>query len=310
MIGPVVKVASRSFSKHPVLRREITGAFDGVQFNETGATLGGDTLVDFMQGTEGAVVGLEPITAEFLDRCPDLKMVSKYGVGIDNVDQEACAQRGVTIGWTGGVNRRGVAEMTLCMMIGLIRRIFFSERRLREARNWEKDGGTHLSGHTVGIVGVGFVGKELVELLRPFGCRILVNDIIDQSKYYTTNGLVETTKEEIFEAADIITVHTPLDVSTRAMVDAAMLGRMKESAYFINAARGGIVVQEDLKAALKAGAIAGAAIDVFAEEPCDDVEFLTLPNLYCTPHTGGSAEESILAMGRSAIGHLMDHFKG
>ena len=310
MTGPVVKVASRSFSKHPVLRREITGAFDSVQFNETGATLGGDTLVDFMQGTEGAVVGLEPITAEFLDRCPDLKMVSKYGVGIDNVDRDACAERGVAIGWTGGVNRRGVAEMTLCMMIGLMRGIFFSERRLREARNWEKDGGTQLSGHTVGIVGVGFVGKELVELLRPFGCRILVNDIIDQSKYYAANGLVEITKEEIFEAADIITVHTPLDDSTRAMVDAAMLGRMKESAYFINAARGGIVVQEDLKAALKAGAIAGAAIDVFAEEPCDDVEFLTLPNLYCTPHTGGSAEESILAMGRSAIGHLVDHFKG
>lgn len=310
MTGPVVKVASRSFSKHPVLRREITGAFDGVQFNETGATLGGDTLVDFMQGTEGAVVGLEPITAEFLDRSPDLKMVSKYGVGIDNVDRDACAERGVAIGWTGGVNRRGVAEMTLCMMIGLMRGIFFSERRLREARNWEKDGGTQLSGHTVGIVGVGFVGKELVELLRPFGCRILVNDIIDQSKYYAANGLVEITKEEIFEAADIITVHTPLDDSTRAMVDAVMLGRMKESAYFINAARGGIVVQEDLKAALKAGAIAGAAIDVFAEEPCDDVEFLTLPNLYCTPHTGGSAEESILAMGRSAIGHLVDHFKG
>ncbi|MAF47817.1 MAG: phosphoglycerate dehydrogenase [Rhodospirillales bacterium] len=310
MSGPVVKVASRSFSKNPVLRREITGAFPEVAFNESGATLSGDGLVDFFKGIQGAVIGLEPITGEFLDQCPDLKIVSKYGVGLDSVDREACDARGVAIGWTGGVNRRGVAEMALCMMIGLMRNIFFSERRLLGDGNWEKDGGTHLSGHTVGIIGVGFIGKDLAQLLRPFGCRILVNDIIDQAAYYDENGLIEASKEEIFENADIVTVHTPLDDSTRGMIDMSALRRMKETAYLINVARGGIVEQADLKQALKERIIAGAALDVFEVEPCDDVEFLTLPNLYCTPHTGGSAEESILAMGRSAIGHLVQHFKG
>lgn len=310
MSGRLVKVASRSFSKHPVLRREITDAFADVVFNESGATLSGSALVDFFQGVEGAVIGLEPITADFLDQCPELKIVSKYGVGLDSVDQDACRERGVAIGWTGGVNRRGVAEMALCLMIGLMRGILFSERRLRAAQDWNKDGGTQLSGHTVGIIGVGFVGKELVELLRPFDCRILVNDIIDQDAYYAENDLIEASKEEIFDAADIITVHTPLDASTRGMIDAAMIGRMKPSAYLINVARGGIVQQDDLKQALKAGSIAGAALDVYDVEPCEDVEFLTLANLYCTPHTGGSAEESILAMGRSAIRHLADHFKG
>jgi len=310
MSGPLVKVASRSFSKHPVLRREITDAFADVVFNESGATLSGQALVDFLQGVEGAVIGLEPITVAFLEQCPELKMVSKFGVGLDSVDQDACRERGVAIGWTGGVNRRGVAEMALCLMIGLMRGILFSERRLRGEQDWNKDGGTQLSGHTVGIIGVGFVGKELVALLRPFDCRILVNDIVDQADYYAENDLVEASKEEIFEAADIITVHTPLDASTRGMIDGAMIGRMKESAYLINVARGGIVRQDDLKQALKVGRIAGAALDVFDVEPCEDVEFLTLPNLYCTPHTGGSAEESILAMGRSAIGHLAGHFKG
>ena len=310
MSGRLVKVASRSFSKHPVLRREITDAFADVVFNESGATLSGRALVDFFQDVAGAVIGLEPITAEFLDQCPELKIVSKYGVGLDSVDQDACRERGVAIGWTGGVNRRGVAEMALCLMIGLMRGILFSERRLRAERDWNKDGGTQLSGHTVGIIGVGFVGKDLVELLRPFDCRILVNDIIDQSAYYKENGLIEASKEEIFEAADIITVHTPLDASTRGMINGAMIARMQKSAYLINVARGGIVHQDDLKQALKAGSIAGAALDVFDVEPCEDVEFLALPNLYCTPHTGGSAEESILAMGRSAIGHLAEHFKG
>ena len=310
MTAPVVKVASRSFSKHPVLRREITDAFADVNFNESGATLSGEALVNFFQGVEGAVIGLEPITGEFLDQCPELKIVSKYGVGLDSVDQRACQARGVQIGWTGGVNRRGVAEMALCLMIGLMRGILFSERRLRNDGNWEKDGGTQLSGHTVGIIGVGFVGKELVDLMRPFDCRILVNDIIDQADYYAENGLIEASKEEIFEAADIITVHTPLDATTRGMIDMAMLKRMQETAYLINVARGGIVKQDDLKQALQDNIIAGAALDVFDMEPCEDVKFLTLPNLYCTPHTGGSAEESILAMGRSAIGHLVEYFKG
>ena len=310
MTGPVVKVASRSFSKHPVLRREITDAFADVVFNESGATLSGEALVDFFGGAEGAVIGLEPITGALLDQCPELKIVSKYGVGLDSVDQDACRARGVAVGWTGGVNRRGVAEMALCLMIGLMRGILFSERRLRGEQNWDKDGGTQLSGHTVGIIGVGFVGKELVDLLRPFDCRILVNDIIDQADYYADNGLIEAAKEEIFEEADIITVHTPLDASTQGMIDMGMLRRMKESAFLINVARGGIVKQDDLKAALQGNWIAGAALDVFDVEPCEDVNFLTLPNLYCTPHTGGSAEESILAMGRSAIAHLVDHFKG
>ena len=310
MTGPVVKVASRSFSKHPVLRREITDAFADVVFNESGATLSGEALVDFFGGAEGAVIGLEPITGALLDQCPDLKIVSKYGVGLDSVDQDACRARGVAVGWTGGVNRRGVAEMALCLMIGLMRGILFSERRLRGEQNWDKDGGAQLSGHTVGIIGVGFVGKELVDLLRPFDCRILVNDIIDQADYYADNGLIEAAKEEIFEEADIITVHTPLDASTQGMIDMGMLRRMKESAFLINVARGGIVKQDDLKAALQGNWIAGAALDVFDVEPCEDVNFLTLPNLYCTPHTGGSAEESILAMGRSAIAHLVDHFKG
>ncbi|NQV55721.1 MAG: phosphoglycerate dehydrogenase [Rhodospirillales bacterium] len=308
MTAPVVKVASRSFSKHPVLRQEISDAFANVTFNDGGATLDGDELVAFFQGVEGGVIGLEPITGSFLDQCPDLKIVSKYGVGLDSVDQDACRDRGVRVGWTGGVNRRGVAEMALCLMIGLQRNILFSERRLRAEGNWEKDGGTQISGHAIGIIGVGHIGKELISLLQPFGCQILVNDIIDQADYYRKQDVTEASKEEIFRSADIVTVHTPLDDKTRHMINADTLGQMKPTSYFINIARGGIVNQADLKTALKSGVIAGAAIDVFDVEPCEDKEFLGLPNLYCTPHTGGSAEESILAMGRSAIGHLVEHF--
>ena len=203
----------------------------------------------------------------------------------------------------------GDVRVTLGFMLGLCRNLFFAHRDLRENNDWTKRGGFQLTGRTVGIIGVGFVGRDLIELLKPFNCRILVNDVVEQTAYYEANGLIEASKDRIYAEADIVTVHTPLDSMTRGMIDIDVFRKMKRSAYLINAARGPIVVQSDLKRALTEGMIAGAALDVFEIEPCDDPKFMALPNLYCTPHTGGSADESILAMGRSAIAHLASFFK-
>jgi len=198
--------------------------------------------------------------------------------------------------------------MALCFMIGLSRHILFSARNLIDKNDWTKYGGHDLSSRTIGIIGVGFIGKDLIQLLKPFGCKIIVNDILDQSEYYKSNELIEASKEKILSEADIISVHTPLNETTRGIFNEAVFKQMKNSAYFINCARGGLVVQNDLKKALVDGEIAGAAIDVFELEPCEDSELITLPNLICTPHTGGSSNESVLAMGRSAIGHLVSYF--
>ena len=308
MTGPVIKVTSKSFSSHPILRKELRTAFPGAVFNDEGRRYTEEDVIGYFNGAEGVVVGLEPITDQVLAACPDLKIVSKYGVGLDNIDQAACADRHVHIGWTGGVNRRGVAEMTLCYMIGLSRNVLFAARGLRDRQDWTKAGGTDLSSRTVGLIGVGHIGKEVIGLLRPFECKILVNDIIDQTPYYEANGVQETSKEDIYANADIISIHLPLDNRTRALINAGVFRAMKNDAYFINVARGGIVDQAALKAALADNQIAGAAIDVFETEPSGDTEFLNLPNLYCTPHTGGSSAESILAMGRSSISHLVEYF--
>jgi len=303
-----IKVSSKSFSKHPVLREELLAAFPNAQFNEDGLDFDPKSFAAYVGDAVGVVVGLEPVIDPVLTKCPDLQIAAKYGVGLDNIDQVAAEKHQVKIGWTGGVNRRCVAEMTLCYMLGLSRHVLFSARNLVAHNDWTKNGGFDLSGRTIGIIGVGFIGKDLVDLLKPIGCKILVNDIIEQADYYQTHGLVECTKEEIYAEADIITVHTPLDDTTRGLFNADVFGQMKDAAYFINCARGGLVVQADLKQALISGAIAGAAIDVFETEPSDDREFIELPNLISTPHTGGSSNEAMLAMGRSAIGHLVSHF--
>lgn len=308
MAEPSIKVTSRSFSRHRVLRAELQADFPNAAFNENGATHEGAALIGFLEGAEGAVVSLEPVDRAVLEALPDLRMVAKYGVGLDNLDLAACEARGVAVGWTGGVNRRGVAEMVLCFMLGLNRNVYGAGMAMRGGV-WEKEGGRDLSSSTVGIIGVGHVGKEVAGLLAPLGCRILVNDIIEQADYYAEHGLIEASKDEIYSAADVVTIHTPLTDLTRGMIDWDVLSAMKADAYFINAARGPIHAQDDLKRALEAGEIAGAAIDVFADEPCTDAALLSLPNLWATPHIGGSSAQSVLAMGRSAIYHLRNFFK-
>lgn len=305
--APRIKVTSPSFSKNPVLRDELGRRFADVVFNDGGRHLHGEALAGYLADADGAVIGLETMDAALLARLPRLRIIAKYGVGLDTIDRDACAARGVAIGWSGGVNRLSVAEMTLGFLLGLSRNLFPTAFQMREGV-WNKDGGRQLSGRTVGLIGVGHIGKEVVRLLRPFGCRILVNDILDQGAYYAAEGLIEASKDTIYATADVVSLHVPATPETRHLIDAAALKRFRPDAFLINTCRGEVVDQGALKAALQAGRLAGAAIDVYAAEPPDDLEFVRLPNLVCTPHIGGNAAEAVLAMGRSAIHHLEQHF--
>jgi D-3-phosphoglycerate dehydrogenase len=305
---PLVKVTSPSFSKNETLVMELAELPFRVVLNSTGERFEADSLARYLADADAAIVGLEKITPALLDKCPKLQLVAKYGVGLDNVDLEACRQRGVAVGWTPGVNRYAVAEQTVAYLIGLNRNLFFASRKLREGI-WDKTGGRQISGLTIGIIGLGNVGRELVRLLQPFGCRILANDITDIRAFCRETGVVSATKDEIFAQADVVTLHVPLTRETRHLINAGTLGRMKPDAFLLNTSRGDVVDQQALKDALKSGRIAGAALDVYAAEPPTDMEFLKLPNLFCTPHIAGNSVEAVVAMGRSALHHLRQHFE-
>lgn len=192
-------------------------------------------------------------------------------------------------------------------MLMLARNLYVTSNELKQGV-WNKSGGFQLSGKTVGIVGLGHIGKELIRLLQPFECKILVNDIISQNDYYKENNLIEVSKEELYAQSDIITLHVPLDEHTHNMIDQKALQAMKSTAYLLNSARGGIINENALKWALKNNIIAGAAIDTYTQEPPTDTDLLSLPNLICTPHIGGNAKEAIEAMGMSAIHHLREYY--
>jgi len=301
--GPVVAVASRSFSRHEVLRRELLARYPSARLNDSGRTLAGAELVQLLDGCDRAIIALERIDAALLDALPRLKTISKYGVGLDALDLDAMERRGVALGWTPGVNRRSVAELVVAFAVALLHRVPEASGDLGRGV-WRQLVGRQLTGRTTGIVGCGHVGKEVALLFRAFGCRVLANDIVDYRSFYDDHGVVPASLDQLLTESDVVTLHVPRDASTANMLSAERLASMKPGAILINTARGGLVDERALLDRLTGGHLAGAAFDVFATEPPGELELLKVPSFMATPHIGGSSEEAILAMGRAAIDGL------
>lgn len=304
-----VAVASRSFSTNPILRAELLQRYKHVTFNEDGRRLVGPDLVAFLSGHEKAITALETIDRSVIAELRDLKVLSKYGVGIDMVDTAALQAAGIGFGWTKGVNRRSVSELVLSAAISLLHLVPAAVAEV-QAGKWRQLNGNQLSQKTVGIVGCGHVGKDLIGLLRPFDCRVLINDVVDMSDYAAETGCEQVDLGTLMRLSDVVTVHTPLDDDTRGLIGATVLALMQPHAVLINMARGGIVDEAALLAGLNAGQLAAAALDVLEIEPPRTETAAALighPKVVVTPHIGGSAKEAVLAMGRAAIAGLDDY---
>ena len=219
------------------------------------------------------------------------------------IDLESLERRGILLGWTPGVNRRSVAELVVAAAINLLHRAVSAAADVRGGA-WKQVVGRQLTGKTVGIIGCGHIGKEVAVLMKAFDCDVLANDIADYPDFYTKHGVRPVSLDELLRSSDVVTLHTPLDASTRNLLSREQLAKMKADAVLINMARGGLIDEAALKQALADGRIGGAAFDVFSEEPPRDAQLLAMPNFIATPHIGGSSEEAILAMGRAAIDGL------
>ena len=304
---PRVAVTPPAFCKSQSLKTELLGHFPNAVFNEKDRYLSGSDLVHFLTNADAALIGRDPINTELIRSLPKLRMISKYGVGLDNLDPEALSRARIELRVTSGTNRRSVAELALGFMIGLCHNMSSGSEELKSG-SWRREGGQELTGKSIGIIGCGNVGQELVRLLQPFQCKIWVRDIADRSGFCREFGAVETGFDEIIEEADIITLHVPLTENTENLIDKSVLAKMKPSAFLVNTSRGRVVHQGDLHQALVSGEIAGAGLDVFWEEPPVETEFLQLPNLMVTPHIGGNSREAVEAMGRAAIQNLVEYF--
>jgi len=298
-----VAVCSRSFSNNKILREELKSKYKNVKFNDQGLVFDKESLINFLQGSTKAIVGLEIIDYDVLSKLPNLKLISKYGVGLDMIDLEALKKLNVQLGWTGGVNRRSVSEMVIAIAVSLLREIPQSNKDIHN-RIWKQRVGGLLSEKKIGVIGCGHIGKDLISLLQPWGCAFQVYDIASYPDFYKKYNVHPVDLDTLLKTSDIVTLHVPLDETTQNILSYEKLEMLKEGAIIINLARGGLVDEDALKKFLMSGRIFAAAFDVFANEPPQDFELINLENFLSTSHIGGSAREAILAMGRSAIKNL------
>jgi glyoxylate reductase len=246
----------------------------------------------------------DPVDAELMDAAPNLRAISNYAVGVDNVDVEAASARGIPVGNTPEVLTESTADLALALMLGIARRLAEGEAFVRagEWATWEPGLmlGRDLHGATVGIVGHGRIGQAVGRRLEGFGCELLITDI---------SGGVPL--EELLERSDFVTVHCPLTPETRGLIGDAALARMKPTAYLVNTARGPVVDNEALARALHAGEIAGAALDVTDPEPLPgDHPLLGAPNLLVVPHIASATHDTRGRMADIAVDNLLAALAG
>ncbi len=303
-----VAVPSISFCQTETLRRELLETYPDTRFNDAGRRLSEAELVEFLARRDAAIMGLEPLNERMLDQLPELKLISRMGVGVDNVDPDLLNRYGVRIGWTGGTNRHSVAELTISFAIAALRHVGPLYHEMRTGNRPRHRMGRHLRGRCVGLHGCGNVGKEVVKLLAPFECRVLACDIRDYDEFYRVHGVEAVSMDELLERSEVLSLHLPLNSGTSGLYGAEALDRLGPDCVLINTCRGGIVDEAALRERLLDGRIGAACFDVFLVEPPVDDELLNAPNFLCTPHIGGSAEEARLEMGRAAIRGLSENF--
>jgi D-3-phosphoglycerate dehydrogenase len=258
---------------------------------------------------EIVIAGTEPITEKVLASAKNLKMISRVGIGLDSVDLKAARDRGIIVSYTPDAPAPAVAELTIGLIMGLIRHVQVANAQLHRGQ-WRRIFGKRIAECTVGVIGVGRIGHRVCEHLLALGCRkILYNDIRAGVWQGDPHGILPAEKDEIYAAADIITVHVPLTMQTRKSIAAPEIGKMKPDVLLVNTARGGIIDEDALYDALRTGRIAGAAIDVFEMEPYAG-RLAEFENCILTAHMGSMTIDCRTAMEIEATEEAIRFIRG
>ena len=272
-----------------------------------------EELLETIGDYDGLIIrSATQVSAEVIDRADNLKAIGRAGIGVDNIDIEAATKHGVIVANAPESNTVAAAEHTLGLMLASARRIPAADSSLRDGE-WKRSAfkGVEVSGKTLGLIGLGHVGAIVARGALGMGMRVLAYDpYVSEDRMRQVNVEPAETTDEVFEGADFVSLHVPRTPQTMGLVNEDSLAKMKPTAFLINVARGGIVDETDLYNALKEGTIAGAALDVFAEEPTTQSPIFTLPNVVVTPHLGASTAEAQDRAGITAAEQLATALRG
>jgi D-3-phosphoglycerate dehydrogenase len=252
----------------------------------------------------GLIAGTEKITERVLQNAKSLKVISRYGIGVDNIDLEAAKRRGIIVCNTPDAPTQAVAELTLALILNLYRRIGEVDRNLRSDK-WNPLLGRLLFDKTLGIIGLGRIGKTLVKLVQPFELKIIAHEPYPNNEFVSSYGIKLASLEKILSKSDIVSLHIPLTEKTHHLIGKKELAIMKPEAVIVNTARGSLIDEEALIDALEKGVIGGAALDVFGNEPYYG-KLKNFDNVILTPHIGTYAKETRILMEREAVENLLN----
>ena len=299
-----VLISSRSFGKmnsKPI--DAIKNAGFEVILNPYSKKLNENELIELIHDADGLIAGTEEITENVLKEAKMLKVISRYGVGLDNIDIEAAEKRAIKVYNTPNAPAKAVAELTLGLILDIKRKISESNLRMTNGR-WNPQMGTSLFSNTVGVVGLGRIGKEVIKLLEPFRVNVLAFEINPDNSFVESHGISLTTLENLFSQSDVILLHLPLIEATHNIVGQRELSLMKKTAILVNTARGGLIDETALTGALEDKSIGGVALDAFNQEPYRG-KLLDFDNVLLTPHIGSYTKETREVMEMETVENLI-----
>ena len=308
---PTVLIGSNFLRNQPGPFREILQRA-GFEFTDPPGdqTLTEDDLRAALPGADAILAGGERITAELLDLAPRLRAIARTGVGYDAIDMAAATARRIPIVITPGTNQESVAEHTFALLLGLTRAITVNDR-LIHAGGWSQKLVAPLRGKTLGLVGLGRIGRAVATRALAFEMRVIAFDPAPATEFEPRHGVLRVGFEQLLSESDVVSLHLPLTPETRGLINRKTLARMKPGAYLINTARGGLVIEADLHDSLVSGHLAGAGLDVLNPEPPEpDNPLLRLPNVVITPHLGGVDTKAMADMANLAARCLVALYQG
>ena len=295
----------RSYGKDmPELFAQLEAAGYEVVRNTTGGILEKDAMKEMLADCVGVIVGVDPLDAEVLAAAPKLRAIAKYGVGVDNIDMDYCKEHGIKVSRTVGANSEAVADYAMALMLAVARKVPEIDRKCRKL-NWGKITTRDVSHATLGLFGLGAIGRHVAERAQGFGMKVIAYDPYWPEEFAREHGIERADAETIFKNADFISLHLPLMPDTEGFVGEKELGWMKKDAILINTARGGLVDEKALLKALKEGRIYGAGLDAFAHEPPEDDDWFELDNVVLGSHCAASTRGATQNMGRMATENLL-----
>ena len=305
-----ILISSRSFGKETdsnAVKFLKKSGFEVVS-NPYDRTLKFNEFTELIEDSVGLIAGTEKITAKMLENAPSLRVISRYGVGIDNIDLDTANQKGIVVCNTPDAPTKAVAELVLGLMLNLSRKICEMNRNMHEG-GWKRVMGCSINGKTLGVVGLGRIGKEVVNLVQPFGMEILAYEIFPDRDFVESNEIVITALEKLLSQSDIVSIHLPLTEETHNIIGAKELSLMKDDAFIINTARGGLIDENALIDALEGRHIGGVAVDAFDDEPYKG-RLSEFDNAVLTPHIGSYTKETRQIMEMETVNNLISALLG